>query len=69
MTTAPRKASPVRKIEAQPSYSRIEILREKIDNTDYLCEAIQRIAQTLSNEILDLPQGGLNYERQWKRRQ
>ncbi|MDR3335863.1 MAG: hypothetical protein LBT16_01540 [Treponema sp.] len=69
MITAPRKASPVLEFDAQSSYSRIEILREKIDNTDYLCEAIQRIAQTLSNEILDLSQGGLNYEQQRKRRQ
>jgi hypothetical protein len=44
--------------------ARIAILRKKIDNEDYLCEAIQRIAQVLSNEILDIPQGGSYHERQ-----
>jgi anti-sigma28 factor (negative regulator of flagellin synthesis) len=48
--------------------SRIEMLRKKIDNGDYLYEAIQRIAQVLSNEILDIPQGGMNHERQRKGR-
>ncbi|MDR0386451.1 MAG: hypothetical protein LBH57_00305 [Treponema sp.] len=48
--------------------SGIEILREKIDNEDYLNEAIQRIAQVLSNEILDISQGGLVHGRQWKKR-
>jgi hypothetical protein len=38
--------------------SRIEQLRKKIDNKEYLYGAIQRIAQILSNEILDIPQGG-----------
>jgi hypothetical protein len=38
--------------------SRIEQLRKKIDNKEYLYEAIQRIAQIISNEILDIPQGG-----------
>jgi hypothetical protein len=46
---------------------RIAILRQKIDNKDYLYEAIQRIAQVLSNEILELPHGGSYHERQWKR--
>jgi hypothetical protein len=45
------------------SSSRIAILRQKIDNEDYLLEAIQRIAQILSNELLDIPQGGALYER------
>jgi hypothetical protein len=31
--------------------SRIRDLREKINNEGYLCEAIQRIALILSNEI------------------
>jgi hypothetical protein len=44
--------------------ARIEILRKKIDNKEYLYEAIQRIALILSNEILDISQGGVNYERQ-----
>jgi hypothetical protein len=55
-------------IENQLSISRIELLRKKIDNDEYLYEAIQRIAQSLSNELLD-SQGGLLYERQRKGRQ
>ncbi|MDR3130842.1 MAG: hypothetical protein LBU18_04780 [Treponema sp.] len=47
--------------------SRIEFLREKINNEMYLYEAIYRIAQVLSNDILDIPQGGPVYGRQWKK--
>ena len=49
--------------------SRLEVLRQKINNEDYLHEAIQRIALIISNELLDLPQGGRSYERQRKSRQ
>ena len=49
--------------------SKLEILRDQINNEDYLCEAIQRIALIISNELLDLPQGGRSYERQRKSRQ
>ena len=55
--------------EEDPGLSRLEILRQKINNEDYLCEAIQRIALIISNELLDLPQGGRSYERQRKSRQ
>ena len=48
--------------------SELEILRKKINSEDYLYEAIQRIALILSNELLDLSQGGRNHERQRKRR-
>jgi hypothetical protein len=48
--------------------ARLAALREKINNEDYLHEAIQRIALILSNELLDIPQGGWSYERQRKRR-
>jgi hypothetical protein len=47
---------------------RLIALREKINNKEYLYEAIQRIALILSNELLDIPHGGLNYERQRKGR-
>jgi hypothetical protein len=43
-------------------------LRKKINNEDYLNGAIQRIALILSNELLDIPQGGLYHERQRKGR-
>jgi hypothetical protein len=46
----------------------LEDLRRKINNEEYVCEAIQRIALILSNELLDIPQGGGYYERQRKGR-
>ena len=55
--------------EDDPRLSRLELLRQKINNEDYLHEAIQRIALIISNELLDLPQGGRSYERQRKSRQ
>ena len=47
--------------------SELEALRAKINNEDYIYEAIQRIALILSNELLDIPQGG-NYEQRRKGR-
>jgi len=55
--------------EDNPGLTRLEVLRQKINNEDYLHEAIQRIALIISNELLDLPQGGRSYERQRKSRQ
>jgi hypothetical protein len=48
--------------------SELEQLRNKINNQDYLYEAIQRIALVLSNELLDISQGGTYNERQRKGR-
>ncbi|MDR0312655.1 MAG: hypothetical protein LBI14_03575 [Treponema sp.] len=48
--------------------SELEALRAKINNEEYVYEAIQRIALILSNELLDIPQGGNNYEQRRKRR-
>ena len=48
---------------------RLEILRQKVNDEDYLHEAIHRIALIISNELLDLPQGGRSYEQQRKSRQ
>ncbi|GHV87054.1 hypothetical protein AGMMS50255_3500 [Spirochaetia bacterium] len=47
---------------------RLEKLRKKINNEEYLNGAIQRIAQILSNELLDTSQGGFYHERQRKGR-
>ena len=55
--------------EEASELSKLEVLRIKINNEDYLHEAIQRIALIISNELLDLPQGGRFYERQRKSRQ
>ncbi|MDR2109729.1 MAG: hypothetical protein LBP32_00315 [Spirochaetaceae bacterium] len=45
----------------------LETIRHKINNKDYIYEAIQRIALVLSNELLDISQGGI-YREQRKRR-
>jgi hypothetical protein len=66
MIVMPRTIGETKKNNAQMLSSRIAILKQKIDNEDYLNEAIQRIAQVLSNEILELPQGGSYYE--WQRK-
>jgi hypothetical protein len=41
----------------------LEKIRKKIDSSEYLNEAIQRIALVLSNELLNSYQKGLCYER------
>ena len=63
------KTSPRSREDSAVGLSRLEVLRQKINNEDYLHEAIQRIALIISNELLDLPQGGRSYERQRKSRQ
>jgi GMP synthase PP-ATPase subunit len=68
MIVMPRAIGEIRKNNAQLVSPRIAILKQKIDNEDYLNEAIQRIAQVLSNEILELPYGGSYHEWQCKRR-
>jgi hypothetical protein len=68
MISIPHGVPFTEKAETQAENSRIERLRDKINSEDYLYEAIQRIAQILSNEILGIPQGGINYERQRKGR-
>ncbi|GHV89270.1 hypothetical protein AGMMS50267_16300 [Spirochaetia bacterium] len=68
MIMVSRIASSAGQSEISLHSTRIEILRKKIDNEDYLYEAIQRLALILSNEILDIPHGG-TYERQRKGRQ
>ena len=51
------------------SSTRLEQLRKRINDKDYMHAAIQRIALVLSNELMDISQGGGSYnERQRKRR-
>ena len=59
--------------EDNPKHAKLELLRQKINNEDYLHEAIQRIALIISNELLDLHQGGRPYgnkrkSRSWPRK-
>ena len=37
--------------------AKLNLLKQKINDEDYLHEAIQRIAQVLSNEITGIPRG------------
>jgi len=50
------------------SDSRLELIRRRINDEDYLRAAIQRLALVLSNEIIDVTQEGGCNERQRKRR-
>jgi hypothetical protein len=67
MISIPQEVPLTKEAESQVQYSRIERLRDKINSKDYLYEAIQRIAQILSNEILGIPQGGIYHERKRKK--
>ena len=69
MMTVRPKTSQKFPLDEETGLSKLEVLRQKINNEDYLHEAIQRIALIISNELLDLPQGGRSYERQRKSRQ
>ena len=51
--------------DSQLSPARIELLRKKINNEEYIREAILRIAQVLSDEIFNISQGGTEDE-QWE---
>lgn len=51
------------------SSPKLELLRKRINDKDYMYAAIQRIAFVLSNELMDMSQGGGSYhERKRKRR-
>jgi hypothetical protein len=53
MIVVPRKPPLVIQKDNQLGSAELEQLRNKINNKDYLHEAIQRIALILSNELLD----------------
>jgi len=42
---------------------RLEFLRQRINDDNYLHAAIQRLALVMSNELMDITQEGGNYER------
>jgi hypothetical protein len=49
------------------SSTRLEQLRKRINDKDYVHAAIQRIALVLSNELMGMSPGGGSYnERQWQ---
>ena len=55
-------------IEQTLNSKELELLRQRINDEDYLQAAIQRLALVLSNELMEITtEGGYN-ERQRKRR-
>jgi hypothetical protein len=54
-------------MEQTVSSTRLEQLRERINDKDYMYAAIQRIALVLSNELMAMSGGEGNNERQWQR--
>ena len=53
----------------QLSSTRLEQLKSRINDKDYMSAAIQRIALVLSNELMAMSPGGENnHERQWQRK-
>ena len=67
MITVSQEASRRSRSEKGLGALELEALQAKINNEEYVYEAIQRIALILSNELLDIPQGG-NHEQQRKGR-
>jgi len=56
-------------MEQTVSSTKVEQLRERINDENYLYAAIQRIAMVLSNELIDMSRrGGMYNERQGKKR-
>jgi hypothetical protein len=67
MITVSREVSRRKRSKKGLGISELEALRAKINNEEYVQEAIQRIALIISNERLAIPQGG-NHEQRRKRR-
>jgi len=55
-------------VEQNLNSVKLEQLRHRINDEDYLKAAIQRLALVLSNELIGLTQEGSRHERQRKRR-
>jgi hypothetical protein len=55
-------------MEQPLNLTKVELLRQRINDEDYLYAAIQRLALVLSNELMDMTQEGTRHERQRKRR-
>jgi hypothetical protein len=47
---------------------KLELLRQRINEEDYLHAAIQRLAHVLSNELMEISMEGGSHERQRKKR-
>jgi hypothetical protein len=56
------ETSPAVRMDGRLGFTELERLRSKINNEDYIYEAVQRIALILSNELLDISRGGIYHE-------
>ena len=54
--------------QALMNSQKLETLRRRINDEDYLHAAIQRLALVMSNELMELTMEGRRNERQRKRR-
>ena len=55
-------------VEQKLDTIKLEQLRRRINNEKYLHAAIQRLALVMSNELMDITQGGTKYGRSRKKR-
>ncbi|MCL2197114.1 MAG: hypothetical protein FWB77_05815 [Treponema sp.] len=55
-------------LEQALNTQRLEIIRRRINDDNYLYAAIQRLALVLSNELMEITTEGGHNERQRKRR-
>jgi hypothetical protein len=55
-------------IEESFDSKRLEIIRRRINDEEYLNAAIQRLALVMSRELMEITQEGMRHERQRKRR-
>ena len=55
-------------LEQALNTQRLELIRRRINDDNYLHAAIQRLALILSKELMDMTQEGTRHERQRKRR-
>ncbi|MCL2266771.1 MAG: hypothetical protein FWC17_03260 [Treponema sp.] len=55
-------------VEQTLGVDRLELLRRRINDENYLHAAIQRLALVLSNELMEISSEGGRNERQRKRR-
>jgi hypothetical protein len=62
MIGAVGKTPPAMRANSRLRSAELEKIRKKINNEEYIHEAIQRIALILSNGLLELSRGGVYHE-------
>jgi hypothetical protein len=64
MAVTPASVSRIQDLESK----RLELIRQRINDENYLNAAVQRLALVLSNGLMDITQEGERHERKRKRR-